>query len=297
MDDAVTVATTLECIRGVTSCVPDLRAVEDAYGRWLGYRVRERGALPEAVAAAWGAPRAAGAGYVTLGPESGEDVYLRFVEHAGSQGWRALTTHGWNVAELVVRDVDALAASFADSPFRIIGPPASLQRFPMIRAMQALGPAGECLYFTQVGEGSGLDLATAESFVGRVFIVVAGGPDLDALFEPYARFGNGVDPPVSTRVRVISRQNGLPEDTQYAHGLVKLGHGTLIELDQYPPVTRPRAVAERSLPPGMAIVSFSVADGGDGAWSWSADALFPGARAPAAMMRGGAGELIELVGG
>lgn len=286
----------LGCIRGVTSCVPDLEAIEDSYVRWLGYRVLERGVVPEAVADGWSAAGTAGANYLTLGPASGEPVYLRFVQHGHSGGWRALTTHGWNVAEFVVEDVDALAATFDGSPFRIIGPPTSLQRFPMIRAMQVLGPAGECLYFTQVGSGSGLDLATAESFVGRVFIVVAGGPDLDAMFGAYGRFDNDVDPPVSTRVRVISRLNGLPDDTEYAHGLIKLGSGTLIELDQYPVTTRPRTAMDNALAPGMAIVSFAVSGAAnDDDLAWTAPALFPGVKASAATMRGATGELIELV--
>lgn len=290
-------AARLDGIRGVTCSVPDLQAIEDSYDRWLDYQVLERGIVPDAVANSWGVPGAAGVRYLTLGPQSGEAVYLRFVEDERSRGWRALTTHGWNVAEFVVQDVDALASSFSGSPFRIIGPPTSLQRFPMIRAMQVLGPAGECLYFTQVGPGSGLDLATAESFVGRVFIVVAGGPNLSAMFDAYGCFDNDVDPPVSTRVRVISLLNGLPEDTEHAHGLVKLGGGTLIELDQYPTTTRPRAGVNGALPPGMAIVSFSVSGADkDGDLAPSAPALFPGIKASATTMRGATGELIELVG-
>ena len=286
----------LECIRGVTCCVPELPVIEECYGKWLDYRVIERGVVPDAVAGAWGAPRAAGAAYLTLGPASGEPTYLRFVQDEHSRGWRALTTHGWNVAEFVVQDVDALASSFEDSPFRIIGPPTSLQRFPMIRAMQVLGPAGECLYFTQVGPGSGLDLARAESFVGRVFIVVAGGPDLGAMFDAYGRFDNAVDPPVATRVRVISLLNDLPDSTEHAHGLVKLGGGMLIELDQYPECTRPRVVMRDSLPPGMAIVSFTVSGPDDADRpAPSVPALFPGAPARATTMRGATGELIELV--
>jgi hypothetical protein len=287
----------LDCIRGVTSCVPDLQAIEDSYVKWLEYRVLERGVVPAAVAGGWGAAGSAGASYLTLGPGSGEPVYLRFVEDARSGGWRALTTHGWNVAEFVVEDVDALAASFDGSPFRIIGPPASLRRFPMIRAMQVLGPAGECMYFTQVGPGSGLELATAESFVGRVFIVVAGGPNLGAMFEAYGRFDNAVDPPVSTRVRVISLLNGLPDDTEYAHGLIKLGGGGLVELDQYPATTRPRAAVDKSLSPGMAMVSFAVSGAAnDDDLSWTGPALFPDTKGAVATMRGATGELIELVG-
>ncbi|WP_202630606.1 hypothetical protein, partial [Deinococcus alpinitundrae] len=82
------------------------------------------------------------------------------------------------MSEIVVDDVDTLAARLSGSPIRIIGGPAGLTRFPMIRAMQVVGPAGECLYFTQVGAGSGLDLARAQAPVGRVFIVVAGGSDV-----------------------------------------------------------------------------------------------------------------------
>jgi hypothetical protein len=296
MPERIGNARRLDGIRGVTSCVPDLQAIEESYVKWLDYRVVERGVVPEAVASGWGAAGTAGASYLTLGPASGEPVYLRFVEHARSGGWRALTTHGWNVAEFVVEDVDALAASFNGSPFRIIGPPASLQRFPMIRAMQVLGPAGECMYFTQVGPGSGLDLATAESFVGRVFIVVAGGPNLGAMFDVYGRFDNAVDPPVSTRVRVISLLNKLPDDTEYFHGLIRLGSGTLIELDQYPAATRPRTAMDSMLSPGMAMVSFAVSGAAnDDDLSWTGPALFPDIKASVATMRGATGELIELV--
>jgi len=246
----------LHDIRAVTYTVPDLRAVEESYVGWLGYRVISRKAVTAAVASAWLAPTIAGAAMLTLEPASGEPVHLRFVESPAAAGWRSLTTHGWNVSEIVVQDVDALAASFADSPFRIIGPPTSLQRFPMIRAMQVVGPCGECLYFTQVGAGSGLNLVSAQSFVGRVFIVVAGGGDLAALFATYSAFSNEIDPPVATRVRVISLVNNLPADTEHRHGLVKLPAGTLIELDQYPAVTTPRVAKRGTLQAGMAVVTF-----------------------------------------
>jgi hypothetical protein len=101
---------------------------------------------------------------------------------------------------------------------------------------------------------------------------------------------------VSTRVRVISLLNGLSDETEYAHGLIKLGSGTLIELDQYPATTRPRTVINDSLAPGMAIVSFAVSGAANDAdLVWTAPALFPGVNASVATMRGATGELIELV--
>jgi hypothetical protein len=276
----------LGSICAVTYTVPSLRVIEDTYPKWLGYRIVGRGTVPPAVAAGWRAPAVTHRPWLTLAPASGESVHMRFIEVPEAAGWRSLTTHGWNVCELVVQDVDALAASLADSPFQIIGAPASLQRFPMIRAMQVVGPCGECLYFTQVGPGSGLSLATAHSFVGRIYIVVAGGPDLDALFRTYAAFDNEVDPPVATRVRVLSLVNELPPETEHLHGLVKLGCGTLIELDRYPPVTRPRATPPGMLPAGMAMVTFTV------------DALPAGVSRGterAALIAGPAGDLVELI--
>lgn len=296
MPDSTVARPRLGSIRAVTYTVPDVRVIEDTYPRWLDYRVVARGELPAAVADAWRTPAVAHCPVLTLAPASGEPVYLRFIESPEAAGWKALTTHGWNVSEIAVQDVDALAAELADSPFRIIGPPTSLQRFPMIRAMQVIGPLGECLYFTQVGEGCGLDLAAARSFVGRVFIVVAGGPDLDALFRTYAVFANDIDPPVSTRVRVISLANDLPPETEHLHGLVKLRDGTLIELDQYPAVTRSRAMISGTLPAGMAMVTFAVdalprRDGTRG----EECVFLPDADSPATVISGAAGELVELM--
>lgn len=269
----------LERILEVTYTVPDPGAIEAAYTRWLGYRVLERSVVDVALARDWEAPLMQGRSQIVLGPPQGESVAMRFVEDADAADWTALTSFGWNVSEIVVQDVDALAAVLEHSPFRIIGPPASLTRFPMIRAMQVIGPAGECLYFTQVGDGSGLDLAQAQARVGRVFIVVAGGPDVTRLFEPYAAFDNDIDPPVSTPVRVISRAHGLPPETLHAHGLVKLGAGSLIELDEYPTNATPRHAREGALPPGMALVTFEAPLAGR-----------------SALLRGGAGELIRIEG-
>lgn len=269
----------LERILEVTYTVPDPGAIEAAYTRWLGYRVLDRGVVDAARAREWEAPLMEGRSQIVLGPAAGESVAMRFVEDADAAGWTALASYGWNVSEIVVQDVDALAVTLVDSPFRIIGPPASLTRFPMIRAMQVFGPAGECLYFTQVGDGSGLDLAQAQARVGRVFIVVAGGPDVARLFEPYAAFANEIDPPVRTPVRVISRAHGLPPETLHAHGLVKLGAGSLIELDEYPSTATPRPARAGALPPGMALVTFEAP------------------QSPrAALLRGGAGELIRIEG-
>ncbi len=286
----------LGAIRAVTYAVADLRSVEAAYVGELGYVVAARACVDAAQARAWDAPAAEGRRTLVLAPESGEAVHLRFVESPCAADWRALTTWGWNATEFVVRDVDALAARLQGGAFDIIGPPAPLTRFPMIRAMQAIGPAGECCYFTEVGPGSGLDLAAALAFVGRVFIVVAGGPDADALFAPYAAFANALDPPVATPVRVLSQAHGLPLETPHRHGLVRLPGGTLVELDAYPTSATARAKPEGELAPGMAMASFQVDRlVGHAFIAPLAPCGLPGAGGFAGCLHGAAGELIELV--
>lgn len=283
-------------ILAVTYVVADLLPIEAAYVDLLGYRVLAKGKVPQEQARTWGAPGVAGRRVLTLGPASGERVFLRFIEGPEAEGWCALTTFGWNATEFVVQDVDSLAERLASSPFKIIGAPKGLNRFPMIRAMQVLGPAGECCYFTQVGEGSGLALAAARSFVGRVFIVVAAGPDADALYRPYAGFSNKQESPVATPVQVISRAHGLPPETLHRHGLVRLPKGTLIELDQYPASAVSRRTQSGLLPPGMAVVTFEMQSVRGFEFVFGeASCDLPGLRGKAGCLKGVAGELIELL--
>lgn len=282
---------TLGAISAVTHVVADLGPIIAAYGRVLGFTPVRVGRLGAEAARGWGAPRAEGAEFVILARPRVE-AELRFIARPHAAGWRALTSWGWNCAEFLVADPDAMARACAeDGAFQVIGPPMSLTRFPMIRAMQALGPAGECLYFTRTGEGHGLDLAQAREPVDRVFIAVAGGPDLARMLGVYRGFGNAFDPPVATPVRVLSRANGLDPETPHAHALVALGAGTHVELDEYPPQCAARPVPEGDLPPGMAIVSFR---GGPRASHRFATPCAAGDQA-ASLQRGAAGELIEVL--
>jgi hypothetical protein len=253
----------LGSIHAVTTTVPDLQPIEAAYSRYLGYRTVDKGAVSEATAMRWGAPAVAGCRFLIMMPESGAPAYLRFVETPAVDGWSALRTHGWNATELIIQDTDALAARLADSPFKIIGPPADLDGFPMIRAMQVLGPAGECLYLTRVGPGSGFDLPEAKSFVDRVFIVVIGTADLDVAMKFYAGLGSPAGEPGTSIVGVLSDANGLPRDTKFNLTMVSLVEGatvagTLIEVDEYPASATPRPIPAGHLPPGMAMVTFGV---------------------------------------
>jgi hypothetical protein len=266
----------LGSICAVTTIVQALDPIENAYTKYLGMRVVARSKVAAAEAQAWGAPGCTGCDSLLLAPEIGEETCLRFIADPAAGACAPFTTFGWNATEITVRDTDALAADLACSPFRIIGPPANLKGFDTIRAMQVLGPAGECLYLTDVRAES--SLAQARAAVGQVFIVVASGPDIDALCTFYrGRFANEVSQPVAIPIGVISTANGLPADTRHKLSIVTLPDGTRIELDQYPPGIGPRLTRPGHLPPGMAIVSFRTNSRGEGR-----------------CIRGAAGELIEL---
>ena len=108
-----------------------------------------------------------------------------------------------NAAELIVRDVDALADRLAASPFEVIGEPQDLSFSDDIRAMQILGPGRELLYLTQFKRPvPGLDVPTPRCDVDRTFIVILGGPSMEALQAFYAdRFGLPRPAVVASRVK------------------------------------------------------------------------------------------------
>lgn len=293
----------LTAIVAVTLSVPDLPAAEHAYSHWLSYRVVEQGLVPRDTAVAWGAPLAEGRQYTLLQPASGEPVYLRLVQSAPTPGFAPMKTHGWNSNEILVEDPDALASRFAaaDSPFRVIGPPRPLGSNSSVRAMQAIGPAGELNYFTRIPpEGGSLIKTPAKSPVDRTFIVVLGGPSMPAMREFYATaLGMPVTDPYRTSVNVLQEAWNLPVKQQFTLALVPISPAFLIELDEYPPAAQPRPVRDGDLPPGMAMVSFSVGslDGRELDWRVAPAARtgkpYDGRRS--GVLHGAAGEWIELI--
>ncbi len=276
---------TLGPIRGVTITAGDLAAAEQAWTGVMGYHVVQRGRVPAATAAGWGAPAVAGAPFVALGPASGEPTLLRFVEQATPEGYSPVGTFGWNTVEITVQNSDELYARLKDSPFKVLHPPSLVPTYSYLKAMQAEGPAGERLNLTWITE-TRPDLAVAKSFVGRCFIVVQAGPDLPATLRFFEdRFG-----------AVPSAIRQLPT-IQLA--VVPLGDGAKIETDQARAGTIARRRPPGGLPPGVALVTFSCSS------FERHEALFLAPAAPAALepfrgrraatIPGPSGELIELI--
>ena len=264
-------------IRCVTFTAPDLGAVEDAYREHLGYRVVSRGQIDEPLAHAWAAPAAAGSAMLELAPEAADDFRFRVVEGPVSDTYVPFGSYGWNAAEILVRDVDRLAERLARSPFEIVGEPQDLSFSEDIRAMQVLGPGRELLYLTQFKRPvPGLEVPDTRCDVDRTFIVILGGPSMDALQDFYAgEFQVPRAPAVESRVKGMSAAFGLDPEHRYPIAALPLAGKCLIEVDQMPDAAAPRECPAEHLPPGISIVSFS------------------GARP--ACLRGAADEIVEVL--
>ena len=292
----------LKYIAVVTLIVNQLSAVEDPYRQQLDYAPVHRGVVSSEQASLWAAPAMTGKPFVILGPASGKPVYLRFIEDKAAVMPPPGTTFGWNAAELLVTDPDRLASQLEGSAFRVIGEPRDLWPAPNApRAMQALGPAGELLYFTRVIPSAfKIAMTPAESPVDRVFIMVVGGPSV-ATMQGWYRDALGLkpDPASSWSINVLSQALKLPSETRYQLSMVPLPRDFEIELDEYPSVSKPRPVREGALPSGIAMVSIGVDRLEDLRVEWRAPpapvAEFPYNGRRTGVTTGPAGEWLEFI--
>lgn len=293
----------LSGIRIVTVSVARLTDSERAYRECLGFRTLAENTVSERLAAAWDTPRAAGSPYVVMQNPGGSDVYLRLIERPPTPGYSTLKTHGWNANEILVSEPEELEARLRgpDSPFKVIGAAAPLDSNPNIVAMQATGPDGELVYFTRIPSEGGTFIKTpARAFVDRTFIVVAGGPRIEAMRAFYA---TTLKQPASefflSCVTVLNQALGRPIAHRIPMALVPISPSFVIELDEYPAETLPRPRREGDLPPGIAMVSFVATRGLEEGLPWRA-APRPQTEHPyfgqtAGVVVGAAGEWIELI--
>jgi len=94
--------------------------------------------------------------------------------------------------------------------------------------------------------------------VGRSFIVIVGGPSMTEMQNYYSsNFGMPVSPAQDYAITIISRLNDKPLDTTYPLAVVPLPSGSMVELDEYKPWSRPRLAQPGSIPPGISSVSFT----------------------------------------
>jgi hypothetical protein len=275
----------LGVIRAVTITAHDLKAVESAWTQYMGYKVIAKGKVSKATAASWDAPAVGGSPFLILGPASGEETYLRFIQQGKAGDETGFGTLGWATTEITVQDNDKLYEKLQGSPFMVNHPPSVIPTYSYLKAMHAVGPAGEQLNLTWITE-TRPDLAVAKSPVGRCFITVLSAPDLPAALQFYHEtFGNTPSP---------IRQ--LPS-LQLA--VVPLADGAKIEIDNSGPSVQPRRRPEGGLPPGVALVTFECSrfDALKDEFIHPAahNELPPFKGKAAATLRGPAGELLELL--
>ncbi len=289
----------------VTYCVDQIGPSRDAWVEHLGYRVTEEGHIDDKLAASWRAPAMASLPYCLLQPASGESFWLRYIETGERRGFESTATRGWTATELLVADTDRLAERLNGSPFIRIAGPGDLFPGPKApRAMQAVGPAGELLYFTRLlPGGSRYGLKQAKSPVDRAFIVTVAGDSTAAMRDFYAdTLGMRVMEPMPFINGILAHSCGAPPDTIFPTSVIPLpGRRYLVELDEFPAGLPARPQGPGLLPPGMAMVSFRVDDLGrleshQLTGSASCRALpYHGRRS--AVIRGAADELLELIEG
>ena len=291
----------LHLILMITLGVANPGLMERVYSHWLNYRVVDHGEVSPKLAFVWGAPRMAHREYVTMQPASGAKIYLRFVQVAPIPGYVPMRTIGWNAIESLVQDPDGLARrlSIAGSPFKIEGQPRPLGPNSPVRAMQVEGPAKEILYFTHLPNAPG-QRPRAKTYVDRPFVMVLGGKKLDAMRQFYHDLGAETDDrTMPARITVLNRAFGYGLDTTHPITLARVSPQYSIEMDGYPASAVERPTRPGNLPAAIAMVTFEVS---------TLDHLklpvvappktissFPYRGRRVAVVRGAAGELVELV--
>ncbi len=293
----------LKAILMVTVMVGDPAEVADIYQTTLNYQAVSAGQVGAVLAASWNAPEVADNAYQLLQPESQEPVYLRFVHTPDQGNYQPLKTEGWNAIEILVEDPDGLNKTLeASAHFNVIGQPNYLTDKKRIKAMQAVGPANELLYFTRIADddSSGFGLMPATAPVDRVFIMVLAAKDRLTIDDYYKNtLGMPVNGPFDYRVGVLSKAWGLPLDTLYPLTIVPLSKRFLLELDDYPDGVAPRTATSEGMPGGIAMVTFLVDDVNQFRDQWlGIPAAYDGPPyngRRSVVLKGAAGEYIELV--
>jgi catechol 2,3-dioxygenase-like lactoylglutathione lyase family enzyme len=288
-------------ILAVTAVTHSLDKVEAAYGGALGYSTVERSIVSPELAAFWGAPKAAGRPMLTLAPRTEEKVLLRFVENPAQPSVPSNSTLGWNVMEINVGELDALAERLKHSPFAHVAGPATLGMNAHIRAMQVRGPDEEVVYLTEVLPSDQTNhLPQTKSGVGRLFIAVLGVSDIASTEAFYkGHLGQTLTEPASYPMPLVNGALGLPPNQLMRMSLMRLPGKFSIEIDEMGAAGKPRPHDAGDIGGGIVSVSFAVAALDDVIAAFAVKpAVMPGAPydgARAALITGPSGERLELI--
>lgn len=240
-----------------TLVTPNLAEVMEAYVTYMHMTLVEKGTIGEGLADFWRVPRRlSGNSYAVLANVRG-DPWLRIVEDPDCAEREPLKHTGWLALEVLVENVDELAATLDNSPFEILRPPADLDLTDKIRACQVKGPAGEILYLTQIKERPipPFDLPMAQCAVDHLFIPVLASHDRATSLDFYEKIAGKKGLCFDTKITVINQAYGYPLDRKHPVATLQLSGECLIEIDELADAAPHK---EEGLPPGIAMMAFEV---------------------------------------
>ena len=221
-----------------TVIAPDLAAFCQAWTAQLHLHENGRESLSADDAALLGLADQAGAPVAWLANSAGQRV-LRVIEDPQAQVMEPMFRHGWLSLEVLVGDIDTLAAGLL-APFRVLGAPANLELSDAIRAAQVLGPAGELLYLTQIKDQvPPFDLPMTDQPLAATFIGVMTTPDRSASQTAWAALLGAPGWAFETKITVLNRAYGKPLEGRYPVAVVPMPGQCMVEIDQVDLPPRP----------------------------------------------------------
>jgi hypothetical protein len=263
-------------LRQATLIVNDAAPLVAAYAT-LGLEVVRHGQVSVDQARSWGHGTLAKCAVVELGAVRGEPGLLRLIEVPGAPPRPTRFSHGWMALEILVRDVDALAAQLAaqaagPSPvqgFEVVGPPADLDVSPNIRAMQVVGPAGEMLYLTQVRAAVPpfqiplsplwFDGRPFDQHIGPLFIAVMSTPSRATTLQACSSLAPLQTLQFETKITVLNRALDRSLDSRWPVATTQWAGGCLFEIDEVQDPAVTAGSQPGALPAGLAWISMQAA--------------------------------------
>ena len=221
-----------------TVIAPDLAAFCQAWTQQLHVHEHRREPLDHDQAILLGLPDLTGAPVVWLANSEGQRI-LRVIEDPSAQLMEPMFRHGWLSLEVLVGDIDTLAAGL-QPPFEVLGAPANLELSDAIRAAQVLGPAGELLYLTQIKDQvPPFDLPMTDQPVAATFIGVMTTPDRAASQTAWAALLGAPGWAFETKITVLNRAYGKPLEGRYPVAVLPMPGQCMVEIDQVDLPPRP----------------------------------------------------------
>ncbi len=240
-----------------TLVTANLQEVVDAYVNYLHLHVIETGHLKKALVSMWQTPAIEGNPYSILANAFGEP-WLRIIEDTSCTKTEGLKHAGWISLEVLVDDVDTLAASLIGSSFKVLRPVANLDMSDKIRAVQIEGPAGEVLYLTQIKEQvPPFELPIARCAVDHLFIPILCSHDRRASLSFYQKLADWEGLSFETKITVINQAYGYDLSKKHPVATLQLAGKTLIEIDEIPAASA-RPHQDGHLASGIAMITFGV---------------------------------------